>query len=410
MNTNLLNAVKRVVSEQGEAILANPARLKGFISDYAKNEPAGDRLAFGRCIEGGYYAQFKNTRTDAERRRLKAALLTHLQAASGQDAATCQNTLDLLEAVLFNIPVTQYNTPASSVMPQSASPTMQEHGAANPVSKKTLLFGIAAGAGALIGDLVSEFFRDAYASTMWQLIISIAIWGSFVGFGISLGLLIAQTFSTKKKPGSEQLIKTVLIGIIVGALSGGFAQFIFYYTQQVSYAVKQITNALCWGIMGAGLGLGAAFYVPNYPPKRAALSGAIGGTIGGAIYVALMGFSLLGSLIGIVVLGLAIGLTISYIEEALREAWLTIIWGRNETTTVSLGLNPVSFGSSREADVFLPRRPSEPNAPPIRAIFMIENGKVVIDNHLTGTRQQLPHGSQVDLGGVSVMVNVKTGK
>jgi hypothetical protein len=53
MNINLFNAVKRIVSEQGEAILANPARLKGFISDYAKNEPIADRLAFGRCIEGG---------------------------------------------------------------------------------------------------------------------------------------------------------------------------------------------------------------------------------------------------------------------------------------------------------------------------------------------------------------------
>jgi hypothetical protein len=237
-----------------------------------------------------------------------------------------------------------------------------------------------------------------------------AAWGALIGFGISTGLLIAQTFSTKKKPEIAQLIKTVLIGIIVGAFSAGFAQFIFNYTQQISNMVKQITNVLCWGVMGSGLGLSAAFYVPNYPPKRAALAGFIGGTIGGTIYVAMIAISLLGSVIGIVVLGLAIGLTISYIEEALREAWITIMWGRNETTTVSLGLNPVSFGSSREADVFLPRRPSDPNTPPIRAIFLIENGKVVVDDRLTGTRQQLPHGSQFDLGSVRIVVNIKTGK
>jgi hypothetical protein len=41
---------------------------------------------------------------------------------------------------------------------------------------------------------------------------------------------------------------------------------------------------------------------------------------------------------------------------------------------------------------------------------MIENGNVVIENHLTGTRQQLPHGSQVDLGSVRVMVNIRRGK
>jgi hypothetical protein len=405
MNTNLLNAVRRVVSEQGEAILANPARLKGFISDYAKNEPVGDRLAFGRCIEGGYYAQFKNTHTDAERRQLKAALLPRLQAASEQNAAVCQNALDLLEAVIFTAPVALSKT----LTPQGASSAMQDRRSANKVSKKTYTFGIAAGVGALIGNLISDFFRYDPMSNL-KVIVNMAIWGSFVSFGVSIGLLIAQTFSSKKIPGITQIIKTLLIGFIVGAVSGGFAQFIFNYTQQISNIVKQITNALCWGVMGTGLGLGAVFYVPNYPAKRAALAGAIGGTIGGAIYVAMMNISSLGSIIGIVVLGLAIGLTISYIEEALREAWLTIMWGRNETTTVSLGLKPVSFGSSREADVFLPRRPSEQNAPPIRAIFMIENGKVVIDNHLTGTRQQLPHGSQVDLGSIRVMVNIKTGK
>jgi hypothetical protein len=399
MNTNLLNAVRRVVSEQGEAILANPARLKGFISDYAKNEPVGDRLAFGRCIEGGYYAQFKNTRTEGERHQLKATLLPRLQAASGQNAVICQNTLDLLEAVLFTSPVAQ-----SSPLPT------QDRGATNKVSKKTYTFGIAAGIGALIGYLVTELFVDFSVSGSGALIFQMAIWAALVGFGISAGLLIAQTLSTKKKPDINQFIRTFSIGIIVGAFSGGFAQFIFNYTQQISDIVRQITNALCWGVMGFGLGLGAAFYVPNYPPKRAALAGFVGGTIGGTIYVLMMGIPSLGGLIGIVVLGLAIGLTISYIEEALREAWLTIMWGRNETTTVSLGLNPVSFGSSREADVFLPRRPSDQNAPPIRAIFMIENGKVVIDNHLTGTRQQLPHGSQVDLGSVRIMVNIRTGK
>jgi hypothetical protein len=143
MNINLLSAVRRVVSEQGEAILANPARLKGFISDYAKNEPVGDRLTFGRCIESGYYAQFKNTRTDAERRRLKAALLPHLQAASEQSVVICQNTLDLLEAVLFPASAASYNTPAP-VMPQESS---LNTASTNPVSKKTLLFGIAAGGG-----------------------------------------------------------------------------------------------------------------------------------------------------------------------------------------------------------------------------------------------------------------------
>jgi hypothetical protein len=107
-------------------------------------------------------------------------------------------------------------------------------------------------------------------------------------------------------------------------------------------------------------------------------------------------------------LGAAIGFSISYIEEALREAWLTIIWGRNETTTVSLGEKPVTFGTSREADVYLPHRRDEQSPPPVRAVFFIENGAVVMDDRLTGGRRQLAHGNRVDLGRVSVVVNIKT--
>ncbi|GMO40469.1 MAG: hypothetical protein Pg6C_01310 [Treponemataceae bacterium] len=42
------------------------------------------------------------------------------------------------------------------------------------------------------------------------------------------------------------------------------------------------------------------------------------------------------------------------------------------------------------------------------AVFSIENSAVVIDDRLTGRREQLRHGSQVDLGRVSVIVNSKS--
>jgi hypothetical protein len=168
--------------------------------------------------------------------------------------------------------------------------------------------------------------------------------------------------------------------------------------------VQVTSRVICWGIFGWGLGWGVSFYVPNYPAKRAMFAGFLGGIVGGVICVTLES-TILGVLSEIL-LGFVIGLAISFIEEALREAWLTIIWGKNETTTVSLGEKPVAFGSSREADVYLPRRPSEPDVP-VRAVFSIENGTVVMDDRLTGRREQLRHGSQVDLGRVSVLVNSK---
>jgi hypothetical protein len=288
---------------------------------------------------------------------------------------------------------------------------MQDRGATNKISKKTYTFGIAAGVGALLGELLTDVLRTNDGNgTFWGNVMHIAFWAALLGFGMSAGLLIAQNIYLKKKPDIASLIKTALIGITIGAIAGGLAQIAFAFTSNISTPIEIISRIICWGILGWGIGFGVSFFVPNYPKKRAMLAGALGGTIGGAVFRALFIIpEPFNRIIGVMILGVFIGLSISFIEEALREAWLTIIWGRNETTTVSLGLNPVSFGSSREADVFLPRRPSEQNTPPIRAIFMIENGKVVIDDRLTGIRQQLSHGSQVDLGSVRVMVNIKTG-
>ncbi|GHU59333.1 hypothetical protein FACS189444_4450 [Spirochaetia bacterium] len=396
MNTNLLSIIKRIVAEQGEGILADPLRLKSIVKDYAKKEPKEDRIAFGRCIEAGCYNELKRAATPQERSRLKPALSRRVANATGLDPARCAAVLDILEAAISPAPQSQ---PSRSSAPAS--------GGAAKLSRKTIIFGIAAGIGAFVGNMVSEFFRSDNSQTSTDLIINIGVWGAFVGLGISVALLIAQTFSVKKRPHMAQLLKTVLIGFIVGALSGGFAQFIFNYTQHISPTVMKITNALCWGVMGTGLGLSAALYVPNYPPKRAALAGAIGGTLGGIIYVAMMGVGVLGTLIGIIVLGAAIGLAISYIEEALREAWLTIIWGPKETTTVALGVKPVSFGSSREVDIYLPQKRGEPPALPIRAIIKIENSKIVMEDRLTNQDGQLHDGDKINLGRVSIVVHTK---
>jgi Ca-activated chloride channel family protein len=413
MNANLLNIVKCITAEQGEGILGDPQRLKSFIKDYAKDEPKEDRVAFGRCIEQDFYRQIKAAKTADERRRLKADIAKRLQTTAGLSAAQSSGALDILDAA---VPL-----PASSYTPPVSTPWMQNMAGAGAffgkiaaraktISRKTLIFGAAGGAGAFAGELVSWIFRDSSLyQTSINRIINVAIWGAFVGLGISVWLFVIQTLSTKRKVDIGFLIKTVLTGLVAGAVSGGFAQFIFNYTQLISPLVKQVTNALCWGVMGTGLGLGASFYVPNYPPKRAALAGAIGGTLGGIIYVALMNVSFLGGIIGIVVLGAAIGLAISFIEEALREAWLTIVWGPKETTSISLGQKPVVFGSSREADVYLSPRQGQAEIPPVRALVGIEGGRVILDDRVTRTRRELRNGETADLGRVNIVANIKTG-
>jgi hypothetical protein len=103
MNQNFLTVIKRIVFEQGEDILTSPQRLKGLISDYAKNEPKPERLAFGRCIEYGFYGELKKAAAPEERVRVKAALAQRLHSEEGLDLALCSETLDLLEAVIWGV-------------------------------------------------------------------------------------------------------------------------------------------------------------------------------------------------------------------------------------------------------------------------------------------------------------------
>jgi|GEM_PF-5023178 len=101
MNTNLLNIVKRIIAEQGEDILSNPQRLKAFFMDYAKDEPKSERVAFGRCVEMGCYAELKGCGNVEERLFKKPKLTDQLHRTTGIDRVQCADAIDLLEAAVF---------------------------------------------------------------------------------------------------------------------------------------------------------------------------------------------------------------------------------------------------------------------------------------------------------------------
>jgi hypothetical protein len=251
MNAHFLAIVKRIVAEQGEAVLGDPARLKPLVKDYAQNVPQDERRAFGRCIEAGFYRRIKAAGTAEERRRLKADLARQLQNTAGLSAALCSGALDVLDAAV----------PLSGAR----------------ITKRTLIFAIAAGAGAFAGSLVSSPLRSGITSNFWGLIINIGLWAGFIGLGISIALITAQTFYLKKKFVIGSILKSAFTGIAVGMISGALAQFIYNFTQQISLIVNVVSRVICWGIFGWGLGWGVSFYIPNYPAKRAMLAGFAGG-------------------------------------------------------------------------------------------------------------------------------------
>jgi formylglycine-generating enzyme required for sulfatase activity len=101
MNVKLLNIVKQIAADYGEAVLADPQRLKAFFGDLAKDESKPLRIAFGRCIEAGAYSALKTAPDRNERAERKAAIAQRVRDEQGLDPLLCAEALDILEAALF---------------------------------------------------------------------------------------------------------------------------------------------------------------------------------------------------------------------------------------------------------------------------------------------------------------------
>jgi hypothetical protein len=105
MNTNLVAIVKQIAAEQGEAILGDPARLKGFVHSRAAGVPVELRRAFGRCIEHGCYGLLKQTPDKTARERIKPQVVRQMHNISNVDTALCTEALDILEVVIYDRPL-----------------------------------------------------------------------------------------------------------------------------------------------------------------------------------------------------------------------------------------------------------------------------------------------------------------
>lgn len=274
------------------------------------------------------------------------------------------------------------------------------------ITKKTLIFGIAGAIGSLAGSGISEFFMGYESQGIGGTILSTSAWTAIISLGIALALLITQNLYLKKKLISKTMIGAGFRGVLTGGIAGGIAQIVFYFTSTISEPIEIISRIICWGIFGLGTGWGISKFVPNYPQKTAMIAGFIGGVIGGAAFRFSFNFlPEVGSrLLGVSIVGLFIGLMISYIEELFREAWLTVIWGKDENTSISLGAKPIVLGSSSDVDIYLPK---EKGFPPITAVIKINNSKVVIENKINNQTTELRNGSKITLGSIEILINTK---
>jgi hypothetical protein len=137
MNTNLLSIVKQITAQYGETILEDPARLKAFFSDLAKDEPNPLRLAFGRCVEAGAYTALKTEPDAAERAARKTMIAQRVRDEHGIDMTLCAEALDILEAAICT-EQTEIPEQPVTVSEQSAQETASAAPPPEPAAGKNL--------------------------------------------------------------------------------------------------------------------------------------------------------------------------------------------------------------------------------------------------------------------------------
>lgn len=157
--------------------------------------------------------------------------------------------------------------------------------------------------------------------------------------------------------GFYSLDRSKSLGWITGIAGIFLGQWLFFPPPGLPSAIALLGRILGWTILGALVGSGTSFFVPNLKLKKALIGGSLGGSLGAIAF--LIASSILGDisgrLIGATILGFCIGLMIAWAEKKqLRtEDHLVISWSPQEQKPILLGTRPITLGSSYESDIHL---------------------------------------------------------
>ncbi|MFN6124714.1 MAG: vWA domain-containing protein [Dolichospermum sp.] len=276
-----------------------------------------------------------------------------------------------------------------------------------------------------------QAFRNAEAAIYKQLVgsnsgenysiiasvLSTGGWTAFLAMGISLALIMGQNRYMRLP------LLTVRKGIIstfgslaAGMIAGATGQIVFLPLSSI--AGLEITGYIvAWVILGALVGGGTRFFVPNLKLKNALLGGIIGGGIGGSgflITASIFG-DVLGRLSGTSMIGFFIGLMIAWIEQKQLESqpYLLVNWTATEQTTYLLGTKPILIGSSLNVEI--PLNASDGFTPITAKIFkegeniiMQFDQEYAVRKNMKKTSQALKVGDTRKLGQITIEVKDQT--
>lgn len=234
----------------------------------------------------------------------------------------------------------------------------------------------------------------------------VAGWTAWLALGAGLALGLGQFLLVKKRSFPfVQIGKIALGAAVAGFLAGGAGQ-VLYSAVSFLPSADVVVRVLAWAMLGAILGRGMAYIIPNLEPKK----GTVGGALGACVVVLAFLFisqaigDSLGRLAGAVLLGAVLGLCVGIVEVLFREAWLTVAFGPKEVITVTLGQEPVRIGSHAESTVYVAAKT------PVDLEYVLDRGRLTCVNKTSGTSETPTPGEWKKVGNVAIAVNTADAK
>jgi Ca-activated chloride channel family protein len=211
-------------------------------------------------------------------------------------------------------------------------------------------------------------------------LLRIGVWTGFLALGTALALIIGQNANLRRRLLSPlEALYGGGGGFLAGLTAGALGQLAFLPTSSVPH-LSWLARLSGWTVLGILVGGGMSGFVPNLPWRNALLAGLLGGLLGagGFLLLDVLVSVILARLVGAWILGFCIGLAIALTETLLRQATISIQWTPNESTTLTLGQEPIYLGSSRQAHIYLPK---DKGFPPQFASVFLENDQIILEFH-----------------------------
>jgi len=234
----------------------------------------------------------------------------------------------------------------------------------------------------------------------YRLLAAIAAWTMVIAGGVSGFILVGQSLYLRRRQLlTRDLARAALGGVVAGLVGGAVGQLFFQLT--VGSPIAIASRVVGWSLMGALMGIGMAFFVPNLKWHRGLLGGALGGLLGAITFVIMS--QLLGEFhgrwTGAIVLGFLIGLMVALAEIAFRRFWLEVTFSAREVRTVTLGASPVSVGGDeRQAAVLVQ------GAAPIAFRYRLHGDSIVCDDVVHGQSFIVQPGDRRQIGSATIAV------